>query len=77
MQLRTQSDLAVKTERACFGSDAFSAGIFAYCSFLCERDRKHVCEVLCNALARMEYRGYDSAGKLTLFPWEPARAPLR
>ncbi|RSH84883.1 glutamine--fructose-6-phosphate transaminase (isomerizing) [Apiotrichum porosum] len=37
-------------------------GIFAYCSFLCERDRKHVCEVLCNALARMEYRGYDSAG---------------
>ncbi|EKC98542.1 glutamine-fructose-6-phosphate transaminase (isomerizing) [Trichosporon asahii var. asahii CBS 8904] len=37
-------------------------GIFAYCSYLTERDRKYVCDVLCNALARMEYRGYDSAG---------------
>ncbi|BEI88479.1 uncharacterized protein CcaverHIS019_0111970 [Cutaneotrichosporon cavernicola] len=37
-------------------------GIFAYCSYLTERDRGYVCELLCNALARMEYRGYDSAG---------------
>ncbi|KAH8088086.1 putative glutamine-fructose-6-phosphate transaminase [Filobasidium floriforme] len=37
-------------------------GIFAYCSYLCEKDRRHICEVLCNGLARLEYRGYDSAG---------------
>ncbi|OXG83437.1 glutamine-fructose-6-phosphate transaminase (isomerizing) [Cryptococcus neoformans var. grubii Br795] len=37
-------------------------GIFSYCSFLCERNRKYVCDVLCNGLARLEYRGYDSAG---------------
>ncbi|KAI9632044.1 uncharacterized protein MKK02DRAFT_41687 [Dioszegia hungarica] len=37
-------------------------GIFGYCSFLIEKDRKYVCDVLCNGLARLEYRGYDSAG---------------
>ncbi|WWC88692.1 glutamine-fructose-6-phosphate transaminase (isomerizing) [Kwoniella dendrophila CBS 6074] len=37
-------------------------GIFGYCSFLVEKDRKYVCDVLCNGLARLEYRGYDSAG---------------
>ncbi|EIW73568.1 hypothetical protein TREMEDRAFT_70994 [Tremella mesenterica DSM 1558] len=37
-------------------------GIFAYCSYLVEKDRKYVCEVLCNGLSRLEYRGYDSAG---------------
>lgn len=39
-------------------------GIFAYCSYLTERDRQYVCDVLTSALARMEYRGYDSAGEL-------------
>ncbi|TCD71914.1 glutamine--fructose-6-phosphate transaminase (isomerizing) [Steccherinum ochraceum] len=37
-------------------------GIFGYCSFLQEKDRKTICEILCNGLARQEYRGYDSAG---------------
>lgn len=37
-------------------------GIFAYCSFLQDKDRKAICEILCNGLARQEYRGYDSAG---------------
>ncbi|KAF8522568.1 L-glutamine D-fructose 6-phosphate amidotransferase [Hysterangium stoloniferum] len=37
-------------------------GIFAYCSFLVEKDRKAICEILCNGLQRLEYRGYDSAG---------------
>ncbi|GAA6027429.1 hypothetical protein JCM8097_007859 [Rhodosporidiobolus ruineniae] len=37
-------------------------GIFAYASFLCERDRRFVLETLINGLQRMEYRGYDSAG---------------
>ncbi|KAJ3758932.1 L-glutamine D-fructose 6-phosphate amidotransferase [Lentinula raphanica] len=37
-------------------------GIFAYCSFLKEKTRKEVLEVLCQGLARQEYRGYDSAG---------------
>ncbi|EGO03724.1 hypothetical protein SERLA73DRAFT_175328 [Serpula lacrymans var. lacrymans S7.3] len=37
-------------------------GIFGYCSYLQEKDRKEVLEVLCNGLARQEYRGYDSAG---------------
>ncbi|KAJ6582964.1 hypothetical protein DFH09DRAFT_279203 [Mycena vulgaris] len=37
-------------------------GIFAYCSFLKEKRRQEVLEVLCAGLARQEYRGYDSAG---------------
>ncbi|KAG8933874.1 glutamine--fructose-6-phosphate transaminase (isomerizing) [Tulasnella sp. 419] len=37
-------------------------GIFGYCSFLIEKDRKSICDILCNGLARLEYRGYDSAG---------------
>ncbi|KIM71234.1 hypothetical protein PILCRDRAFT_758739 [Piloderma croceum F 1598] len=37
-------------------------GIFAYCNFLKEKSRKEVLEILCNGLAREEYRGYDSAG---------------
>ncbi|KLO12888.1 L-glutamine D-fructose 6-phosphate amidotansferase [Schizopora paradoxa] len=37
-------------------------GIFAYCNFLVEKDRKCICETLCNGLSRLEYRGYDSAG---------------
>ncbi|KAG8881645.1 glutamine--fructose-6-phosphate transaminase (isomerizing) [Tulasnella sp. 332] len=37
-------------------------GIFAYCNFLVEKDRKTICDILCNGLARLEYRGYDSAG---------------
>ncbi|KAM0746098.1 N-terminal nucleophile aminohydrolase, partial [Meredithblackwellia eburnea MCA 4105] len=37
-------------------------GIFAYASYLTERDRKFILETLLNGLQRMEYRGYDSAG---------------
>lgn len=37
-------------------------GIFGYCSYLVERDRKSVCDILTNGLQRLEYRGYDSAG---------------
>ncbi|KIO26050.1 hypothetical protein M407DRAFT_74993 [Tulasnella calospora MUT 4182] len=37
-------------------------GIFAYCNFLVEKDRKTICSILCNGLSRLEYRGYDSAG---------------
>ncbi|KAF9517535.1 hypothetical protein BS47DRAFT_1380418 [Hydnum rufescens UP504] len=37
-------------------------GIFAYCTFLTEKDRKDICDILCNGLQRLEYRGYDSAG---------------
>ncbi|KAI9465347.1 L-glutamine D-fructose 6-phosphate amidotransferase [Lactarius psammicola] len=37
-------------------------GIFGYCSYLRPKDRKEVCDILCNGLARQEYRGYDSAG---------------
>ncbi|KAF8887545.1 L-glutamine D-fructose 6-phosphate amidotransferase [Infundibulicybe gibba] len=37
-------------------------GIFGYCSYLKEKRRQEVLEVLCNGLARQEYRGYDSAG---------------
>lgn len=37
-------------------------GIFGYCSFLVERDRKTVCNILTTGLQRLEYRGYDSAG---------------
>ncbi|KAL0959625.1 hypothetical protein HGRIS_011328 [Hohenbuehelia grisea] len=37
-------------------------GIFGYCNFLKEKRRSEVMEILCNGLARQEYRGYDSAG---------------
>ncbi|TFK68809.1 L-glutamine D-fructose 6-phosphate amidotransferase [Pluteus cervinus] len=37
-------------------------GIFGYANFLKERRRSEILEVLCNGLARQEYRGYDSAG---------------
>ncbi|KAF9482279.1 L-glutamine D-fructose 6-phosphate amidotransferase [Pholiota conissans] len=37
-------------------------GIFSYCSFLKEKSRKEVLEILVAGLARQEYRGYDSAG---------------
>ncbi|SCZ93857.1 BZ3500_MvSof-1268-A1-R1_Chr6-3g08928 [Microbotryum saponariae] len=37
-------------------------GIFGYASYLCEKDRRSVLEILLNGLQRMEYRGYDSAG---------------
>ncbi|KIY72696.1 isomerising glucosamine-fructose-6-phosphate aminotransferase [Cylindrobasidium torrendii FP15055 ss-10] len=37
-------------------------GIFAYCNFLKEKRRQEILEILCNGLAREEYRGYDSAG---------------
>ncbi|KAI0322863.1 hypothetical protein OF83DRAFT_1167158 [Amylostereum chailletii] len=29
---------------------------------ICILDRKEICDILCNGLARQEYRGYDSAG---------------
>ncbi|KAF8328193.1 L-glutamine D-fructose 6-phosphate amidotransferase [Cantharellus anzutake] len=37
-------------------------GIFAYCTYLTEKDRKEICDILCTGLQRLEYRGYDSAG---------------
>jgi glucosamine--fructose-6-phosphate aminotransferase (isomerizing) len=37
-------------------------GIFGYVNFLKDKDRKELLEILCNGLARQEYRGYDSAG---------------
>ncbi|KAH7906447.1 hypothetical protein BJ138DRAFT_1137978 [Hygrophoropsis aurantiaca] len=37
-------------------------GIFGYCNYLKDKDRKEILEILCNGLARQEYRGYDSAG---------------
>lgn len=40
-----------------------SAGIFAYLNYLVPRDRKYVIETLIKGLQRLEYRGYDSAGR--------------
>ncbi|GJJ14826.1 glutamine--fructose-6-phosphate transaminase(isomerizing) [Clathrus columnatus] len=37
-------------------------GIFGYCNFLVEKDRKAICNILTTGLQRLEYRGYDSAG---------------
>ena len=39
-------------------------GIFAYLNFLVPATRKEIIEILLNGLKRMEYRGYDSAGKV-------------
>ncbi|KAJ1988534.1 glutamine--fructose-6-phosphate transaminase (isomerizing), partial [Dimargaris cristalligena] len=37
-------------------------GIFGYLNYLVDVDRKKISETLLNGLARLEYRGYDSAG---------------
>ncbi|KAG9751494.1 isomerising glucosamine-fructose-6-phosphate aminotransferase, partial [Aureobasidium melanogenum] len=37
-------------------------GIFGYLNYLVEKDRKTILDTLVNGLARLEYRGYDSAG---------------
>lgn len=37
-------------------------GIFGYINYLIERDRRYIVDTLLNGLARLEYRGYDSAG---------------
>jgi glutamine---fructose-6-phosphate transaminase (isomerizing) len=37
-------------------------GTFAYISFLTEKKRSEILEILLNGLSRLEYRGYDSAG---------------
>lgn len=42
-------------------------GTFAYINFLTEKKRSEILEILLNGLARLEYRGYDSAGT-AVFP---------
>ena len=37
-------------------------GTFAYVNYLTEKKRGEIVEILLNGLARLEYRGYDSAG---------------
>ncbi|RHZ55462.1 hypothetical protein Glove_415g37 [Diversispora epigaea] len=37
-------------------------GIFAYLNYLVPKDRKTIVDTLVSGLARLEYRGYDSAG---------------
>ena len=38
-------------------------GIFAYLNFLTPKSRQEILEMLLKGLQRLEYRGYDSAGK--------------
>lgn len=38
-------------------------GIFAYLNYQVPRTRKEIFETLVKGLQRLEYRGYDSAGK--------------
>ena len=38
-------------------------GIFAYLNYLTPKTRKEILDYLINGLKRLEYRGYDSAGK--------------
>ena len=40
-----------------------SLGIFAYLNYLTPVTRRHILDILINGLKRLEYRGYDSAGK--------------
>lgn len=37
-------------------------GIFGYASYLTEKTKKQISDILVNGLKRIEYRGYDSAG---------------
>lgn len=51
-----------------------SVGIFAYLNYHVPRTRREILEILLKGLQRLEYRGYDSAGKqthllLTLVEW--------
>jgi glucosamine--fructose-6-phosphate aminotransferase (isomerizing) len=39
-------------------------GIFAYLNYLTPKKRSEVLELLITGLERLEYRGYDSAGKI-------------
>lgn len=41
-------------------------GIFAYLNYLTAVDRQTIADILTNGLKRLEYRGYDSAGKIIL-----------
>lgn len=41
----------------------FSKGIFAYLNYHVPRTRREILEILIKGLQRLEYRGYDSAGK--------------
>jgi len=41
----------------------FSIGIFAYLNYLEPKTRREILELLIKGLQRLEYRGYDSAGK--------------
>lgn len=43
-------------------------GIFAYLNFLTEKSRGEIVDILVKGLQRLEYRGYDSAGR-------PAHSP--
>jgi len=38
-------------------------GIFAYLNYKTPKTRKEILEILVKGLERLEYRGYDSAGK--------------
>ncbi len=42
-------------------------GIFAYLNYLTEVDRQSIADILTQGLKRLEYRGYDSAGKCASF----------
>lgn len=42
-------------------------GIFAYLNYLTAVDRQTIADILTNGLKRLEYRGYDSAGKIFCF----------
>ena len=42
-------------------------GIFAYLNYLTPKTRKEIIDLLINGLKRLEYRGYDSAGKMQSF----------
>lgn len=42
-------------------------GIFAYLNFATPKKRQEIIDILLQGLRRMEYRGYDSAGKIFLF----------
>lgn len=41
-------------------------GIFAYLNYHVPRTRREILEILLKGLQRLEYRGYDSAGKQML-----------
>jgi hypothetical protein len=75
---RCSTSIKIKYIKICPFKQSFIlfSGIFAYLNYKTPCARKKILEILINGLQRLEYRGYDSAGKLCVssMPRPPGRS---